>query len=48
MEGLSCVDGRVFNNYLEINNRRFGNECVKSESRTNSGVAKPGSFIRNF
>ena len=46
MERLSCVHGRVFNNYLEINNRRFGNECVKSQSQGNSGVAKLGAFIR--
>lgn len=46
MERLSCVHGRVFNNYLEINNRRFDNECVKSQSQTNSGVAKLDAFIR--
>lgn len=45
IEKLSCVHGRVFNNYLEINNRRFDNECVKSQSQTNSGVAKLGTSI---
>lgn len=46
MEGLSCVHGRVFNNYLQINNRRFDNECVKSQSQTKSGVEKLDAFIR--
>lgn len=44
MERLSCVHGRVFNNYLEINNRRFDNECVKSQAT--SGVAMLPALIR--
>lgn len=47
MERLSCVHGRRFHRnlsiHLEINNRRFGNECVKSQSQTHSGVAKLSS-----
>lgn len=35
MEGLSCVQGGVFSNYLEINSRRVGNECVKAQSLAN-------------
>lgn len=44
MERLSCVHVRVFKNYLEIDSRRFGNECVKSQSQTSSRVAKLDAF----
>lgn len=45
MERLSCVHGRVFKNYLEINIRRSGNEFVKSQLQTSSCVAKLDAFI---
>lgn len=38
-EGLSCVDGRVFNNYLGINDSRFGNECVQNTDERGRGEA---------
>lgn len=46
--GAKLCAGEGVHNYLEINNRRSDNECVKSQSQTNSSVAELDASITLF